>query len=46
MDKKVLIKLLEDEKWYPVGRTTMDEVRTAELLNKILDRIIEKVKQA
>ncbi len=43
--KKKLIKLLQDSKWFPMIHPTKTEMKTAQLLNSILDVIIEKVKK-
>lgn len=45
--KEQLIEWLKDEKWYPTlnGYTTDVELKTAELLNQIIDRIIEKLNE-
>jgi len=45
MEKEKLIEWLEKEKWYPVTRPIGLEVETAELLNKILDDIINRLKK-
>jgi len=40
---KKTIQLLKDEKWYPFGKgTTMEEVKTAELFNKEIDKVMKQ----
>ncbi len=42
--KEELIKWLEKEKWYPLIHVTEVELETSELLNKILDNMITRLK--
>ena len=44
MKKEDIIKLLEAEYWLPMVHVTNLEYETSKLLNKIIDTIIEKVK--
>ena len=43
--KQKVIDWLEKEKWYPMVRPCGVELETADLLNKILDDIINRLKK-